>query len=46
MKIPYQQPDTQALELSLGSGVLIGASNEGYKVDPYDPGFAPQPDVF
>lgn len=42
MKIPYQQPDTQALELSLGSGVLIGASNEGYPVDPVDPFSTPQ----
>lgn len=46
MKIPYQQPDTQALELTLRSGVLLGASNEGYQVDPFDPGFSsPSPEL-
>ena len=43
MKILYQQPVTQTIELSTRSGVLIGASNERYKEEIFDPGFAPRP---
>lgn len=45
MRITYQQPDVQVIDLSLRSGILIGGSNEGYSVDPYNPGFAPQPNT-
>lgn len=36
LKLPYEKPDTTALDLALPSYILMG-SNEGYSVDPYDP---------
>ena len=45
MKIPYQQPETQALTLFTRSSVLLEGSNEGYQVDPFDPGFSPKPQI-
>lgn len=45
MKIPYQQPDTQVVTLFTRSGVLLTGSNEKYQVDPFDPGFAPAPNL-
>jgi len=42
MKQVYIEPEVQVLFLSLENGVLT-ASNEGFPVNPVDPGFAPAP---
>ena len=44
MNKKYICPDTVALELYPADGVLNNASNEGYPVDPVDPGFVMAPD--
>lgn len=41
MKAYYQQPDVQVITLQARDGVLVSASNEGYIVNPIDPGFTP-----
>lgn len=41
MKKLYRQPDIQVITLQPRDGVLVSASNEGYFVDPVDPGFTP-----
>ena len=40
MKQTYLEPDVQVLQLSAENSVLT-ASNEGFPVNPVDPGFAP-----
>jgi len=40
MKQMYLEPEVQVLFLSLENSVLF-ASNEGFPVNPVDPGFAP-----
>ena len=42
MKQTYIEPEVQVLSLSLETGVLT-ASNEGYPVNPVDPGVSPFP---
>jgi len=42
MKQTYIEPEVQVLSLSLETGVLT-ASNEGYPVNPVNPGFSPFP---
>ncbi len=39
MKQTYIEPEVQVLSLSLETGVLT-ASNEGFDVVPFDPGFS------
>jgi len=46
MNKQYISPDAVALELYPADGVLNNASNEGYAVDPVDPGFVMEPDFF
>lgn len=41
MKKLYRQPDIQVITLQPRDGVLVSASNEGYIVNPIDPGFTP-----
>ena len=40
MKEPYLTPEVKAFALATGCSILA-ASNEGYDVNPFDPGFAP-----
>lgn len=39
MKAIYKQPDVQVITLQPRDGVLVSASNEGFPVDPFNPGF-------
>ena len=46
MKKEYVTPEVLPIALYPADGVLNNASNEGYGTDPFDPGFAPMPDIF
>ena len=44
MKKKYFSPSSDSVEFYPADGVLNNASNEGYDVDPFNPGFTPMPD--
>lgn len=37
---PYHPPSAEVVEYYPSDGVLNNASNEGYSVDPFNPGFS------
>lgn len=41
MKQLYFKPETQVITLLPKDGLLLTGSNQGYTVDPFNPGFSP-----